>query len=279
MNKIFKYLLGVLGILFIGVNLCNAWFVASWEVFTSNITNNYQLFDFWSWTCLYGSNATAIAYSFDWVNNAWSFTRYKMYCLTWTIYLRSASTQQARTVALDLIKETCPTCPTIDSNYCTSNNLCPSCPTCETCEEQYTSLECQTEYNLIPVSSVTQSYCELNYNLIDPSTCPISEWTWVVNWSSLFINNTQYAWNDNIEIFIPDFIWWSIIYNSWSNYIDIEWYNADTEYIENVINQEKMTPTADDFAMLIQWTANFIPYLFIWLLIIFMVKILSKIWK
>ena len=154
-----------------------------------------------------------------------------------------------------------------------------SCPTCPTCEEQYTSLECQTEYNLIPINSITKSYCELNFNLIDPSTCPISEGSWVVNWSSLFINNTQYAWNENIEIFIPDFIWWSIIYNSWSNYIDIEWYNADTEYIENVIDNTKVTPTPEDATLLVNGLAEFIPYVFIAMIISFALILINKLFK
>lgn len=321
MNKIFKCILGVLGIFFIGINLCNAdSFAISW---LSNIsssysisTNNYnsstvrtipsniltwnyyicvneQYYQWWSFNdniylmeCTSTKTATVNLLNDSTCNNIMTLTKASstnnalssdMKCFkptAWNSLYFTRSTTWVNASSMNIWLTFINT-DILQEKYWNSQN----CPNCPACEEQYTSLECQTEYNLIPISSVTQSYCELNFNLIDPSSCPISEWSWVVNWSSLFINNTQYAWNENIEIFIPDFIWWSIIYNSWSNYIDIEWYNADTEYIEDVIDKTKVTPTADDFALLMQGTANFIPYLFIWLIILFMVKIFSKIWK
>lgn len=142
-----------------------------------------------------------------------------------------------------------------------------------------TSLQCQTEYNLIPISDVTANYCKINFNLISPSECPISEWTGAVNRSSLFINNTQYPWNSTISIWIPDYIWRSITYNDDENIVDIEWYNADEEYINNVIDNEKLTPTNSDFENMLTWLVNFFPYLAIAILFYFLIKVVYKIFK
>lgn len=155
------------------------------------------------------------------------------------------------------------------NDYITNSCIC----------NNYTSLECQTEYNLIPIESVTASYCKLNYDLIEPTECPINTGTGDISRTPRFINNSQYPWTALLRITIPDYIWFSVTYNTGESYLEIEWLNADTNYIENVINNEKLTPTNEDFEKLIWWLATFIPYLFIALLIIRMVKLFNKIWK
>ena len=145
--------------------------------------------------------------------------------------------------------------------------------------DYYTSQQCQTEYNLIPVEDVTSNYCKLNFDLINPAECPINSGTGAIIWSNLSINNTPYAQNQNINVYIPDFLAWTISFNDYTTSIDVEWYNADTNYIENVINQEKLTPTNEDFAWMLTWLANLAPYLFITLLMFFFIRLINKIWK
>lgn len=142
-----------------------------------------------------------------------------------------------------------------------------------------TSLECQTEYNLIPVSEVTANYCKLNYDLIDPADCPINEWTGTIVRSNLTINNTPYAQNQNINVYIPDFLAWNVAFNDFNTTIEVEGYNADEDYINNVIDQEKLTPTNEDFTNMILALTWFIPYLFIALLFFWIVRIINRIWK
>lgn len=141
------------------------------------------------------------------------------------------------------------------------------------------SLQCQIEYNLIPVESVTKNYCEINFDLIDPSTCPITEWSWAVNWSSLFINGTQYAWNNSINMFIPNYLWRNITFNDEETNVEIEWYNVDEEYLNNIIDNEKLQPTNKDFENMLVWIVNFAPYIFICLIIYFLLSRLPKMFR
>lgn len=165
-------------------------------------------------------------------------------------------------------------------SYFQSWYILPSqCPTCPSCPNQYTSLECQTEYNLIPIENVTKNYCEINFDLIDPSTCPITEWSWAVNWSSLFINGTQYAWNNSINMFIPNYLWRNITFNDEETNVEIEWYNVDEEYLNNIIDNEKLQPTNKDFENMLVWIVNFAPYIFICLIIYFLLSRLPKMFR
>ena len=145
----------------------------------------------------------------------------------------------------------------------------------------FTSLQCQTEYNLIPISEVTANYCRLNFDLISPLECPSWWWsgTGEVNRSAWYINNQQYPWTATLQIRIPEFIKYSVTYNTDETQVDIEWYNADEDYINAVIDNERLTPTNEDFAYLISWLQVFIPYIFIWILILFAVKVFGKVWK
>ena len=236
----------------------NAWMIAqrNWYI-ASNGSMSFNKFDcvmINDWTCKW----QAIFYDSNMENPEyynWPYSNY-LYCFTrnWIYYNSGGACSYSFYKLSDIF----------------------SCPACQ---EQYTSLECQTEYNLIPIESVTASYCKLNYDLIEPTECPINTWTGDISRTPRFINNSQYPWTALLRITIPEFIWYSVTYNTEESYIEIEWLNADTNYIENVINNEKLTPTNEDFEKLIWWLATFIPYLFIALLIIRMVKIFNKIWK
>lgn len=140
------------------------------------------------------------------------------------------------------------------------------CPTCPTCPDQYTSLECQTEYNLIPIEEVDQAYCESN-NLCPawwtPSDCPN---VWV---SNLFINDIFHPGAFNIIMNIPEEISRDYAYtNSWYNFnLDIEWYNVDYEKMQSVIDLQSYKPSSEDFTQIVWLLA---PYTKIILFFVFL---------
>ncbi len=117
---------------------------------------------------------------------------------------------------------------------------------------QYTSLECQTVYNLIPIESVDQSYCESN-NLC--SSCPVCPsvpiWTW--GYSQLYINNILHIWASNIIMNIPEEIDWDYAYTAWGQNmnIDVVGYNVDYEKIDEVVQLQNYKPTSEDFQKII----------------------------
>lgn len=110
---------------------------------------------------------------------------------------------------------------------------------------EYTSLQCQTEYSLIPISEVDSSYCESN-NLCSSSECPDNPNVWT---SNLYINDVFHPWAFNVIVNIPEEIDRDYAYtNSWSNFnLDVVWYNQDTEYIESLIDINSYKPTSEDF--------------------------------
>lgn len=142
-----------------------------------------------------------------------------------------------------------------------SNSDCPVCPTCP---DPYTSLECQTEYNLIPISSVDSAYCE-NNNLCPVYTGEISTW-----YSTLFINDIRHESMPFIYVNIPEEFNWD--YSTWINdfTIDIEWYNVDTEYIDWIIRTQNYKPSSEDFTNLVWLLAPYTKYL-VFLLFVFVV--------
>lgn len=113
----------------------------------------------------------------------------------------------------------------------------------------YTSLECQTEYSLIPVSSVDQNYCTTNNLCPSCPSCPDTPvWSWGI--SNVYINNILHVGAPNIIMNIPEEIDWDYEYTQWWNNmnIDVVWYNQDTEYIEWLIDVQNYKPTSDDFS-------------------------------
>lgn len=141
----------------------------------------------------------------------------------------------------------------------------------------WSSQQCQSEYNLIPVSSIDYNYCESN------NLCPLyTGWnceTWdSENWSALYINDIQHNSASVIDITIPEEI--SRDYTNENDLfdLDIQWYNTDTEYIEWLINIQNTVPTKDDFNQIISSLIPlFIPWLVIILFIIFTFRLIKKI--
>lgn len=160
-----------------------------------------------------------------------------------------------------------------------SSNYWP-CQSCWTCEDQYTSLECQTEYNLIPIENVTENYCTSNFNLISPSDCPVSWWTWDINWSSVWINNQQVVWSPNIFLNIYDKLDWSQTYVNQDMYIDVNGPEGDEEYINWIIGINTYRPTSEDFTtVFVSGLTLLFPYIVITLFVLFIRKLIRKIFK
>lgn len=157
-----------------------------------------------------------------------------------------------------------------------------TCPTCPSCPSQYTSLECQTEYSLIPVSEVTENYCTSNYDLISPSDCPISSWTWDISRSAIYLNNIQYAGANNIYININDILDYSTTYvDSWTSFVvDVDWYNADTDYLADILTVQQYHPDSEDFTVaFVGGLTLILPYVVVALFVVFVRKLITKIFK
>ena len=249
-DKILHYFLvwlAVLSVCFAGFS--DAWFFIAWVPVSFVINSSNQVFSVpWSWdkmTCVQWSSTNFynfILYTFD---PNWTFVNfdpkdnYSLFCYTWsdTLYLRRWDSSNNITVKyfyLDI--------PPGD---------CPACPSCPTCPSQYTSLECQSEYSLIPISSVDQNYCTTN-NLCPSEDCPDTPiYTWdLTPWvSNIFINDVFHPGAYNVIMNIPQEIDWDYTYtNSGYNFnLDVVWYNQDTEYIEGLIDVQNYKPTSEDF--------------------------------
>jgi len=155
----------------------------------------------------------------------------------------------------------------VDQSYCVNNNLCPS----SSCDYSWYILE----------SEVTQNYCELTYNLISPSDCPSSWWTGDVNWSSFFVNSRQVQGASNVYLFLPDFLNWDYTYiDNWSTLeINVE-NQGDQDYINDILTIQSYHPSSEDFTQSFTWTLTLLmPYIIICLFIIFLWKLIRKIFK
>lgn len=138
---------------------------------------------------------------------------------------------------------------------------------------EYTKMECQTEYNLIPSEEIDNNYCEYN------NLCQL--WTWETQWSALIIDTIQHDSASTINIDIAEELERDYTRDEENDTFNlvISGYNVDNEYIEKIIQQEKLTPTNEDVTKYIQWLSEFIPYIFIALLLLFTIKIINRVRK
>lgn len=139
-----------------------------------------------------------------------------------------------------------------------------------------TSLECQTQYSLIPISSVDSTYC-VNNNLC-PTCSDCSSWTWI--YSNVYINNILHLWAPNIIINIPQEIDRDYAYTSWSNNmnIDVVGYNVDYDYMDNVVDIQNYKPWNEDLQSIItDIIPLFVPWLVIILFLYFIFKFIKKV--
>ena len=145
----------------------------------------------------------------------------------------------------------------------------------------YTSLQCQTEYNLIPIEDVTKNYCEVNFDLIDPLDCPSSpSWSGDVSRSALYIDNVQYSGSPNIYININDLLEYSMTYVSGSAVVDVNGYSYDTWYMADILTIQEYHPTTEDFTTsFVSFLTFALPYVVVILFVVFVRKLIRKIFK
>lgn len=141
-----------------------------------------------------------------------------------------------------------------------------------------TSLDCQTEYNLIPISSVDQNYCTTN-NLCPASECPVCP-VWTGSISNVYINDILHVGAPFIFIDIPEEISWDYGYTQWwtNMLVSVEWYNVDYDYINWVVDVQSYKPDSEDLTNIVKTVLPlFVPWLCIILLLYFIFKFIKKI--
>lgn len=117
-------------------------------------------------------------------------------------------------------------------------------------------LECMTEYSLIPVDSDT--------------TANVLDYSWDIQWSSIFINDIQHNSSENINITIPEEINRDYTWDEENLYIYVNWYNVDTEYIDSIIRTQNYKPSSEDFTNVVWLLAPYSKYL-VFLLFVFII--------
>ena len=149
-----------------------------------------------------------------------------------------------------------------------------STPSCPTCPDQYSSLECQSEYSLIPISSVDSNYCTTNW--LCPSSWGGDCWTWSINWSSLFINDIQHLWKPIITIDIPEEINWDYTSTDTEFSVEVIGYNVDYEKMNQVLSIQKYIPSSEDFTQVVWILA---PYMKILVFVLFVYIVIRRLKK
>ena len=146
-----------------------------------------------------------------------------------------------------------------------------------------TSLECQTEYSLIPISEITTNYCKLNFDLISPFECPSGggcSWSGEsIVFSNVYVNNVLYPGGADIYLNVNELLATEISYNSQLMYIDVD-YDWDQDYINGIIDINTYQPTSNDFTQIfVGGLVRLFPYIVIALFIAFVRKLIRKIFK
>jgi len=101
--------------------------------------------------------------------------------------------------------------------------------------------------------------CNSDLNTCENDLINCGEWntpsceSWDIQWSSLYINDIQHLWASVIDITIPEEISWDYVNENDEFILDVNWYNQDSEYIDNIIRLQNYKPTSEDFTELI-WT-------------------------
>ena len=138
--------------------------------------------------------------------------------------------------------------------------------------EDLTSTECQTEYNLIPINAIDNNYCTTNWYCTNFLSGDI-------NWSSIYINDIQHEWAENINITIPNTIERDYTYTWETLELTIKWQRYDEEKMLNLIDIQNYKPTWEEMSNLISKFADFIPLLWICLLFIAIRYIAKRIFR
>ena len=198
--------------------------------------------------CFSSSCPSVRIYDSNWNVVINSVERYAIFCWTWLKYTNSSSNTPWVYLYTWMVSE---------------------CPTCQECQECWWVDTWSILSWYIAISDVTTNYCVSN------DLCPIYSWSR----SELVINNIAHEWRPLINISIPDYITWDYSVNN--NQYDIyvwSWYDQD--YIDSVLAINSYRPDSGDFTnIFVSWLTLIFPYIFLALLIIFMWKLLKRIFK
>lgn len=160
---------------------------------------------------------------------------------------------------------TCPTC-----QECQECQECPSCPSVNTWEMLS---------GYILESEITPWYCETRFNLISPSDCPNSSWSWDIQRSSFRVNNFQVMGGRNIYLYIPEWLNRDYTYVDENLQIEVE-NEGDEEYIQGIIDINSYRPSSEDFTnIFVSGLTLIMPYIVVALFIIFVWKLIKKIFR
>lgn len=150
-----------------------------------------------------------------------------------------------------------------------------TCPLCPTCPEVDT-WSILSWYIL--ESEIDTNYCVWNWY------CPNECWSWTdfsgdLAFSNLYINNILHPWKENIFVDIPDYITWDYSTDTWSfNLYVWSWYDVD--YINSIIDINSYRPDSDDFTnIFVSWLTLIFPYIVVLLFVVFVWKMLKRIFK
>lgn len=244
--KLLLVLLAVFGILFASFSSADNFYqnIDFWTTIVGDNNVHSIVWDSNSISCFYWVSSTFcnnLQFKFlddvDWYflsnSSLWWCETYKPVCFSWLNTIEFKRYNSSNNITVRYFK--------------LPLNICSSCPTCP---NQYTSLQCQTEYNLIPISSVDSNYCQSNNLCPSCPVCPDSPSLW---YSQLYINNILHLWAPNIIMNIPEEIDWDYAYtNSWQNMnIDVVWYNVDYEKIDSIVQFQNYKPSSEDFQKII----------------------------
>lgn len=257
--------------------------IYSWTVNlnSSSYTNIFNYWNNWEWTyCVKLTSTNPQKLSF-WFANWWTTAPSNLYwlyadqynnrvCLYWNkAYFNAKLNENSNTVNYEVYKLT--------------DLLNDNIP----CEENNTSCDYSEYEQTISTLSWNLATCEWLYNSCDINYNSCTEelnlcMSWAVSWSwtqrsALFINNIQHIWAWIINLTIPEEINRNYEYVNEELDIDIVWYNVDEEYITNIIQKEKLTPTKEDFAYLIENLGWYIPLLCVAWLVIYAWYIIRKV--
>lgn len=134
------------------------------------------------------------------------------------------------------------------------------CPVCDECT--------------VDTWSILSGSCDINY-CVENWLCPTSSWSR----SELVINNIVHEWRPLINLNIPDYITWD--YTVDENQYDVyvwSWYDQD--YIDSILAINSYRPDSQDFTQIfVSWLTLIFPYIFVALLIVFIWKLLKRIFK
>lgn len=150
-----------------------------------------------------------------------------------------------------------------------------TCPTCPICPEINT-WEILSWYIL--ASEIDINYCVWNW------LCPNECWTWTdfswdLQYSNIYINSILHPWTQNIFVNIPDYIQWDYT-TTWNDFNIYVWSWYDMDYMNSIIKINSYRPDSTDFTdVFVSGLTLIFPYIFVVLLLMFIWKLLRRIFK